>query len=580
MSKLFNYSFLLCALFIIFSCKEEKIAFPNTNDSILLNIDIDNKDTKGTPINSVDSDNFDEIGVYAKNTSGEYYINNQTATKGTQYWSFDQTYYWPDNSTELTFLSYYPLPTQTNGITISENTDGVPEITYTVPHSVQDQPDLMIAQTVENIYKEPVNLTFFHALSCIAFDLTSEENDQIKSIGIKGVYTTGKISLSFAGETFNWESLSGDDYIYNIGLAENPQPVEPDQTSSIMAPDGYLMMIPQAISDDAQIIVEFVNIGTKTIALKLDNLSEWQPGYIYTYMLREGKYVFDVTSVKLTDAGIPTDTVDVAGGTYNININSYYQNNGISTVDLGWSVSIESQTMNYNWTTTDIEGTLSDNVGGINISKAITCATSIPASITSTQSFVDTLRARPVITLDNAKDLSEYITGLYASANCYIVNQPGWHKFPCWVMGNGLSSLSTSSSPLYGYTKLNVSCFNSSTKNYKGEVISDTSALKLPTENASVQLLWQSPFEMITDLYISEDNQYIYFNVDQATIAPGNAVVAIKDENGVIMWSWHLWISPWTHVIYPNNGNRIFYGLSIGTSFPHCRFFMHRSIYT
>ena len=33
------------------------------------------------------------------------------------------------------------------------------------------------------------------------------------------------------------------------------------------------------------------------------------------------------------------------------------------------------------------------------------------------------------------------------------------------------------------------------------------------------------------------------FDVDHSTIRQGNAVVAVLDASGMIMWSWHIWVT-------------------------------------
>ena len=63
-----------------------------------------------------------------------------------------------------------------------------------------------------------------------------------------------------------------------------------------MANNGFLMLPPQVLNDNARIVVEFTNIGTKTISLIQGGIDECKAGYKYTYMLTHGKYVFDITT--------------------------------------------------------------------------------------------------------------------------------------------------------------------------------------------------------------------------------------------------------------------------------------------
>jgi len=54
---------------------------------------------------------------------------------------------------------------------------------------------------------------------------------------------------------------------------------------------------------------------------------------------------------------------------------------------------------------------------------------------------------------------------------------------------------------------------------------------------ASAELLWQDVTSLISK--VSVDGDYLCFSV--GTFNPGNALIAVKDGNGNILWSWHIW---------------------------------------
>lgn len=97
--------------------------------------------------------------------------------------------------------------------------------------------------------------------------------------------------------------------------------------------------------------------------------------------------------------------------------------------------------------------------------------------------------------------------GAAETANCYIVSAPGVYSFKA-VKGNSTTPLSSI---------------------------------------GSVELLWESwgnteevaPNSVIAAVDFQKDQ--IYFQVNENYHA-GNAVIAAKDDMGVIMWSWHIWI--------------------------------------
>lgn len=97
--------------------------------------------------------------------------------------------------------------------------------------------------------------------------------------------------------------------------------------------------------------------------------------------------------------------------------------------------------------------------------------------------------------------------GATATANCYIVSEPGVYTFKA-VKGNSATALSSI---------------------------------------GSVELLWESwgtteevtPNSVIAAVDFEKDN--VYFQVAEG-YHPGNAVIAVRNDMGAIMWSWHIWM--------------------------------------
>ena len=97
--------------------------------------------------------------------------------------------------------------------------------------------------------------------------------------------------------------------------------------------------------------------------------------------------------------------------------------------------------------------------------------------------------------------------GASETANCYIVTAPGTYSFKA-VKGNSSETLSSI---------------------------------------GSVEVLWETygtaeevtPNSVIAQVDFEKDK--VYFRVDEA-FHPGNAVIAAKNDMGVIMWSWHIWV--------------------------------------
>lgn len=155
------------------------------------------------------------------------------------------------------------------------------------------------------------------------------------------------------------------------------------------------------------------------------------------------------------------------------------------------------------------------------------------ATVTSDNSHYNYAAAVRCISLATdpvIKDLSESQT-----ANCYMVTAPGYYKFNASIRGNGVSHMWP-----YGGTSM--------------LYIND--GMSVDINPAKVDLLWwQGDFtevtntaedlqnlmriEILNDGKVDEDG-YVTFYIDQ--LHAGNAILAAYDEDGVILWTWHIWM--------------------------------------
>ncbi len=105
-------------------------------------------------------------------------------------------------------------------------------------------------------------------------------------------------------------------------------------------------------------------------------------------------------------------------------------------------------------------------------------------------------------------------TAIEGPANCYVVKPNGNYSIDATVRGNGAEGILPS---------------------FANHANGITSATIDPVEAA---VLWAFPEDHVTDAKI-EDGR-LCFSVGRGL---GNAVVAAKDANGNILWSWHIWAS-------------------------------------
>ena len=124
---------------------------------------------------------------------------------------------------------------------------------------------------------------------------------------------------------------------------------------------------------------------------------------------------------------------------------------------------------------------------------------------------------------ENLTNLSER-----GNANCYIVSQPGYYSFDGTVIGNGE----------FGFPANN---------NFH----TDSPEIS----PASVDILWEDTSRLIIGCGYDQSTGMVKF---LAYGSEGNAVIAARDSDGNILWSWHIWITDQPEEqIYNNNAGTL-----------------------
>ena len=132
------------------------------------------------------------------------------------------------------------------------------------------------------------------------------------------------------------------------------------------------------------------------------------------------------------------------------------------------------------------------------------------------------------------------------TANCYVVSAPGWYRFPA-VYGNGLKNGLYNTNAYNGVEGKNG--LMGKFLDYKASGIEnpwisyDIESVSVVWDDADCMVSTRKDAETGMDrnafCEIIEGKKYIYFYVDD--IAQSNAVIAAKDKDGKIIWSWHIW---------------------------------------
>ena len=201
---------------------------------------------------------------------------------------------------------------------------------------------------------------------------------------------------------------------------------------------------------------------------------------------------------------------------------------------------------------------------------------------TAVDEHANILKARPEVT---DYDLSKYRPTAAAgevgswdnpattssTANCYVVQAPGSFKFPL-VYGNGLKDGAANEDAWHardGYngeyrteTWTTGVAFNEfdgapfvmgrgylayMLDHLDQPITSPYIATHLGHDNFTAAVMWRDTGNaaLIDNVDISGtgENTYVTFDVPAATIQQGNATIGVKDGDGKVVWSWHIWVT-------------------------------------
>lgn len=492
--------------------------------------------SRGRTITKLDIADF---GVYAstRNDAGGYYMDNVEVTKDNA-WAPAQEYLWPGNGT-LHINAYSPYcatPDAASGITALPVSDVTvtPTIDYVVPTTVTSQVDLMWA-TPRDASSSPCPMEFNHALSAIKFVAGSEmEPCTVKSIVIAGLKGNGTLNL----ETGEWSDLAGDEsYTATLNAAliapSGNQYVE--QGSTITDDDNTFLLLPQTLTEGATITMTIDYNGEEMqFTASLDGQS-WSPGNTYIYHLSANptldRFVITVASPL---------AFNYTGGSKDFEVKSVHEHlkNGVLTTDqVPWVGEFVDGAGNVIETPAWITDMTMAGNGSINCSASTQMVE--PTFVQMSQPTQILRQQAEVGSASNPYNLanSTGASTVENTANCYIVNAPGTYSIPL-VYGNAIKNGSDNSAA-YASNRSSAPFVNSLGNRIKEPYIYDTQGV-VP---GGAKLVWEGRLNMIHNLHLSADGRSLVFEIPRAYIRQGNAVVAVTDASGNILWSWQLWIT-------------------------------------
>lgn len=498
--------------------------------------------TRSVPIK--DDNMYNSFGVSAYSYTGSWnenktpnYFYNAAASKSGSGYNLSSTYYWPGTAYKMKFFAYAP---KDNGrYVLSGSThSGSPTISVTIPGSVDEQKDLLVAKTDElaGNTNTAVPLTFHHALTAIRFVCGDDmQGGTVKSVSLKNVCSKG---------TYNMGTQSWNNVDTPVTFSQTLNKSTTGTANEALTSDAQtFMMVPQTLPDGAQIEVVFTDNSNTDHTLTADiKGTAWPIGKTVTYKISSSSINWTYTLA----VSRPADFT-YTGGTQRYSVTSYRQNAQGMKEAVRWTAQY-SEDDGISWTDTQPDWLTAFTVSGNGGTTAQAYdATAIAQTGTDNSPHTTALQNAPARgSVDVPYNLANQTNGGSTdenTANCYVVNAPGYYSFPL-VYGNAIKD-GTANTSAYTSTAPSADYILSNFINHTGNAITDPYISKnADCTPAKAELVWQDEPNLVTDIkYNNRGNGNISFSVKKNTIRQGNAVIAIKDAGDNVLWSWHIWVT-------------------------------------
>ena len=518
---------------------------------------------------------------------------------GSTYWEPADRLVWP-GSGRIRFMGYAPYASADNGITYDASV--YPTLSFSVKESVKDQVDLLTAvKDVSGKGGEAIDFTFNHALAAIT--VRSGEamlSGTITKVAIKNVYKAGKLPLGTAIPVWTATGSSDGSFEVETKAAVLPE-AEGSSETSYTTPglriagiskgengktddDGLtFFMIPQTLPEGAKLEVTLTDKmtgNTWTLSAPLagkhnggsgnEVSNRWEAGKLYTYAISTQGIVVQpylkmvkktVTETGVTETGIfsepyegfaehdPTKYINIqstgvlpySGAIHDVERTAYMT----ITVAGGQSKTVAADDIKMEYSTDGGSSwTACDDNGWIDYDPVAAASKTAEDPTASRTGSLILPKLDGFKNLTAASSAKSGVTNLSAteSANCYMINSPGDYSFRT-VYGNSLKGGSIDNSVLT-LPAGRVAGMKYFVDHKNDEITDGDIATQLRVHSTTLSeafILWQDSPGLISR--VKYENGFIKFHVDERTIAEGNAVIALRDSNHDIVWSWHIWVT-------------------------------------
>lgn len=520
--------------------------------------------TRGTPVSPVAfKSTYKRFSLSGICYTGEYPTDESQNTWTTEY-AYNLYYnsatgrheeeggkplFWPTNG-QVCFFAFAPTvedfeQLKTDGtLALSAPTQsGSPTLTYTVPTDVTKQVDLMTVccNPVKSATTPEVELNFGHALTAVRIkcgkDMLAGKITEVTIAGIhgKGMQVIGSKTWTPLDDDHQAAYTISDEITLSPSTDENvADKIHVPENTPIAGTDTdnlTFMLLPQTLPDGATMTIKFTDAATNTERTLSGSIAgqTWEAGKIITYSVSPSSIHINASveiSKKGAAAGNPTgDVIPYSGVWYDVKYNPAkveIVQAGVDTKQIE-EIPIDKISFKYqldgseNWVdcTTDANGLLQ--------------IAPQPAYVTMRTGFNTTTEtgseASPVSLIVNGK-----------TANCYLVDKAGYFSLPL-VYGNGnvADPVGNTKSLIY-YPKHDDGRISNATITGVSDAV----------------LCWQDAPDLIDPVSVKVVGDKLVFHIRKQTITQGNALLAVRNDSKEIIWSWHIWVTPYKTDFYSN----------------------------
>ena len=468
---------------------------------------------------------------------------------------------WPESG-DVTFYAVANLPSSGASWTNTSNTSA--NLTYTVPASASAQNDILMGYYKGQGNNGTAELTFYHPLTAVVFKKGAFDNAsssiEFKKITLSGVYESGTATQeqSAGGSVFSWTPGANTT---TVELLPSGDYISVNSTSNVIGEP--FLLIPQSLTSSSSVTIT-VNAtvdGVDAVFAKTLTSGEWQAGKTNIYTLGfENNFLSVKGSVAISfNAVTGSNSYSVsATGPWKLQ----YKNSGGSWTDAA------SNTIINDWVQFDkVSGVAGDDI-------AVT-ATISPATDADLEYETITVAHDEILRNNASKGTEELpydlsMNDIYGAprssattANCYVINAPGWYAFPL-VYGNAIKNgeVNTSAynpnnatlSPTYLPCFLNAynECITSPfiEEDLESHITTPLTAAPLWEDVEDFGIIPESACSVLTQseakakgLSCCGDNcGYVMFQVSNSTLTQGNVLLALYNGEDIV-WNWHIWVT-------------------------------------